>query len=141
MTGIRPVTVGPIRVDTATPSSPSLVELGAGMRSARVVSGLTQDDLAAAEGLNRKTVSRVELGRHAVSVVGLMAMAKTLGVRPACSWASRSRAADTPRAGRHGTQLHSRCRSVPHRAGDGPLGGRPPEQNRRAPPLKGTCDR
>jgi len=33
-------------------------------------------------GLNRKTVSRVELGHHAVSVVGLMSMAKSLGVPP-----------------------------------------------------------
>ena len=63
-------------------ASPSLVEIGTRVRNARVLAGLTQEDLAAAIGLSRKTVSRVELGHHAVSVVGLLSLARTLGVPP-----------------------------------------------------------
>jgi len=50
---VRPVT---------SPSGPSLVELGARRRSVQVAAGLTQDDLAAAVGLNRRTIGRGELG-------------------------------------------------------------------------------
>jgi transcriptional regulator with XRE-family HTH domain len=44
---------------------------------------VTQDDLSAAVGLSRVTVSRTELGRHAVSVTGLLGIARALGVPPA----------------------------------------------------------
>lgn len=55
-------------------------EIGVRVRDLRESRGLTIDQLADRAGIDRKTVIRTELARHAVSIDYLMVIAKALDV-------------------------------------------------------------
>jgi transcriptional regulator with XRE-family HTH domain len=57
--------------------------VGARIRAAREGAGLTQEDLARALGVTPGQVSHMELGRRAVMLHQLPAIARALGVGPA----------------------------------------------------------
>lgn len=57
--------------------------LGAAIAAARQRAGLTQDELAAASGVSRPTISRLELGTSSISSDRLWALAYSCGTTPA----------------------------------------------------------
>ena len=56
--------------------------LGALLRQYRNRSGLTQDDLAAETGVDRRQIGCIEAGEHGVSVYRLLQLCEALGVEP-----------------------------------------------------------
>lgn len=58
-------------------------DVGARIRALRTARRLTQEELAAAIGIDSKTISRAENGVYAVSVDQLARIARGLGVGPA----------------------------------------------------------
>ena len=54
-------------------------ELGLAVRALREKRGLSQNDLASSVGVDRKTINRIENGRHSTSVATLAAIAVSLG--------------------------------------------------------------
>lgn len=67
---------------TVDPTMERRIALGRKLRLLRVAAGLTQEQLAKASQLDRKTVNRIEVGRHSVRLDNLWAMADALGVKP-----------------------------------------------------------
>lgn len=59
-----------------------LAAFGERMRELRSRAGLTQDGLADAAGMDRKTVNRMEMGRHSPNIPALLALASALAVLP-----------------------------------------------------------
>lgn len=57
-----------------------LAKLGAAVRAAREAKGLTIEGLAAASGVERAHVWKVEMGKRNVSVLNLAALAEGLGM-------------------------------------------------------------
>lgn len=63
-----------------------LAAFGSRVAELRREQGLTQADLAAASGLDRVTISRVERGLQDLGVVRVAALAQGLGVEVARLW-------------------------------------------------------
>lgn len=57
-------------------------ELGMAIRELRQKRGLSQGLLAEQVGVDRKTINRIENGRHSTSVSTLAAIAESLGEKP-----------------------------------------------------------
>lgn len=57
-------------------------ELGRPVRALRQRRGLSQADLAERVGVDRKTINRIENGRHSTSVTTLASIAHSLGEKP-----------------------------------------------------------
>lgn len=55
--------------------------IGWRIRAARLTADLTQEQLAERTGLDRKTVSRAENGRHRIPLDHLLLIARGIGVR------------------------------------------------------------
>ena len=62
-------------------SHPLLKRVGARLRKARQVKGLSQEAVALAAGLDRSYVSGLERGEFNVSVVALAKLARAAGLR------------------------------------------------------------
>ena len=57
-------------------------QVGLAVKSYRQRLGLSQSELAAITGLDRKTVNRIERGHHSMRVSTLIELAGVLGVEP-----------------------------------------------------------
>jgi transcriptional regulator with XRE-family HTH domain len=62
--------------------SETLTLLGAEVRKARAVRGLSQEGLAVDAVLDRSYLSGIELGKHNLTLMNLVKLAAALGVRP-----------------------------------------------------------
>jgi transcriptional regulator with XRE-family HTH domain len=62
--------------------APELVEIGAAIKRARVLAGLSQEALAASAGLDRSYIGGIERGERNVAVVNLVKIARALGAQP-----------------------------------------------------------
>ena len=51
------------------------------LRVARARAGMTQEDLAKAAGLDRKTVNRIERGIHSIRLDNVWAISEALGLK------------------------------------------------------------
>lgn len=63
-------------------STSSESRLGATVRNFRQHKGLSQEELADAVGVDRKTISRIEAGLHSTRVSTLISLSKALEVEP-----------------------------------------------------------
>lgn len=66
---------------------------GAALAQARLTAGMTQDELAAASGVSRPTISRLELGTSSISSDRVWDLAEALGTTPADIYAVAQREA------------------------------------------------
>lgn len=57
-------------------------KLGRAVRDLRRSRGLSQGDLALTVGVDRKTINRIENGRHSTSIATLAAIATSLDEKP-----------------------------------------------------------
>ena len=69
------------RPSPSSAGDPSLVAIGAAIRTARRQNGLSQEALAHDAGLDRSYVGGIERGEHNLTVLNLMRIAKALDMR------------------------------------------------------------
>lgn len=74
----------PMRKQASTIDS----EIGRAVRELRQRRGFSQGDLASRAGVDRKTINRIEGGRHSTSIATLAAIALSLDEKPSALIAS-----------------------------------------------------
>lgn len=61
--------------------NPALVSLGASIRAARKVKGLSQEALAELADIDRSYMGGIERGEHNLAIINLLKIADALGVK------------------------------------------------------------
>ena len=69
-----------MKIDASSPDDAVLRELGARLAAARLAANLTQSELAAAAGISKRTLERLETGQVATQLSGLIRVCRALGL-------------------------------------------------------------
>lgn len=94
-----------------------LSELGGALRGYRLVKRMTHEDVAAACGFSRQTLSRIERGDPSVAIGQVARYAELLGASKALSLKMPQKVEATQRRVRHTTREREGSRKVPTGAG------------------------